>query len=103
MRTIHLLAIALLAAVGACSGQSREWVRPGDTSGDLPLARDQCSSQSGSYDFAFEDRFTDRPGVIEDGPTPESRAGSALGYVYRDCMQDHGWQREPASRSQPPR
>src|SRR3954467_15859027 len=98
MRYINLIAVTLLATVAACSGPSREWVRPGDTSGDLPLARAQCSSQSSSYDFAFEDRFTGRPGVIDDPPNPESRAGSALGYIYRDCMKEPGWEREPVAR-----
>ena len=102
LRSINLITFWVVA-VTACSSPSREWVKPGGSAEDLRLARDQCSSQSGSYDFAFDDRFTGRQGVIDNAPSRQSRAGSAQGDVYRDCMQDRGWRRERVVPDQQPK
>jgi hypothetical protein len=103
LRCIRLISVALLVATTACHPASEEWVKPGASAGDLPLARKQCGAQSGSYDFALDDRFTGREGVIDDAPDREYRAGSAQAYVYRDCMEDQGWRREPIAPNQQPK
>lgn len=96
MKPILLVTLAAIAAsTAACTSPSTRWAKGGATAEDFRRDQDACSSRSQSYDFVFEDRDTGRPGIIESGPTPETRrAGSAEADVYRDCMESRGWRRE---------
>lgn len=102
MKPAPLALVAALAATIAACSPSRQWVKPGATDEDLRLAQEECASRGSSFDFAFEDRDSGRPGVVESAPdNRERRAGSARGDVYRACMESQGWRRERANPSQP--
>src|SRR5262245_60882251 len=77
VRTVRLIPFALLVAVTACNPASQEWVKSGASAEDLRLAREECHRQSSSYDFALDDNLTGQPGVIDDAPDRQLRAGSA--------------------------
>lgn len=92
---MKLLPVLLLAAlVAGCTAPSTRWVKAGSEAEDLRLDRDECAARGSSYDFAFEDRDTGRPGVVESSDGGVQRAGSARSDVYRQCMENRGWRRE---------
>lgn len=97
MKLLPILLLALLAA--GCSAPTTHWTKAGATAEDLRLDQDECSARRSSYDFAFEDRDTSRPGAVESGvDSPGRRAGDPRADVYRECMQNRGWQRERSGR-----
>jgi hypothetical protein len=92
---MKLLPILFLAAlVAGCAAPTRQWVKSGATAEDLHLDQDECAARGSSFDFAFDDRDTGRPGVVESSDAGSRRAGSARGDVYRQCMENRGWRRE---------
>jgi hypothetical protein len=99
MKLISFLVLAALVA-GCSSGPSSRWAKGGATTEDFRLDQDDCAATSRSYDFALEDRDSGRIGIVESGPDARNlRGGSAVGDVYRRCMEDRGWRRE---RGAPP-
>jgi hypothetical protein len=98
MKTLSIVVLAALVA--GCSSPTTRWVKGGTTAEDLRLDQDQCADRGSSYDFAFEDRDSGRPGMTEGGvDASERRAGSARGDVYRQCMETRGWRRERGGRA----
>jgi hypothetical protein len=90
----HLSILILAAVVAGCAAPTRQWVKSGATTEDLRLDQDECAARGSSFDFAFDDRDTGRPGVVESSDGGSRRAGSARGDVYRQCMENRGWRRE---------
>jgi hypothetical protein len=96
----HLSILLLAALVAGCASPSTRWVKAGSEPEDLRLDQDACASRGSNFDFAFDDRDTGRPGMVESSDGGSRRAGSARGDVYRQCMEDRGWRRERGG--QPP-
>jgi hypothetical protein len=91
----HLTIVLLAIVVVGCSPSTTRWTKAGATTEDLHLDQDECASRRSGYDFAFLDRDTSRPGIVESGvDSPERRAGSPRAEVYRECMENRGWRRE---------
>jgi hypothetical protein len=100
MKLLPILALAVL--VVGCSSPTTRWAKGGATAEDFRLDQDECAARSSSYDFALEDRDSGRIGVVESGTDARNRrGGSALGDVYRRCMEDRGWRRERGAQPPP--
>lgn len=100
MKLISFLVLAALVA--GCSSPSTRWAKGGATAEDFRFDQDDCAATSRSYDFALEDRDSGRIGVVESGPDARNlRGGSAVGDVYRRCMEDRGWRRERGGTTPP--